>query len=110
MAYDHRTFILNIYDAVADPSRWQSVLDGFSERVNAKGCIVFEWDGHGPDRALIAPHFSSYYDPSALSKYIERCFEYEAEDQDIFEAHSLQTDGVDLIDDRVIATDSVALK
>lgn len=110
MAYDHRTFILNIYDAVADPSRWQSVLDRFAERVNAKGCVVFEWDGHGADRKLIAPYYSSYFDPAALTTYLDRCFEHEAEDQNTFEAHSLHADAVDLIDDRVIEPDLAALK
>lgn len=107
--HDH-AFVLNIYDAAVDPNQWQSVLDRFAQRVNAQGCVIFEWHGTGADRSLHAPHFSSYYDPNALRTYLDRCFDLEAEDQDTFERHSLRSDGIDLVDDSVIAPSLAELK
>jgi DNA-binding CsgD family transcriptional regulator len=108
-AYDH-SFVLSIYDAAAAPDRWQSILDEFADRVNAAGAILFGWVGAGETRRLIAPHYSSFYDPGALQMYLDKCFEHESADQDVFEAHSLQTDGIDLIDDSVLAPSVDALK
>ncbi|MCG6904778.1 MAG: helix-turn-helix transcriptional regulator [Rhodobacter sp.] len=103
MNNDIRDTVLGIYDTVADPSLWTGVLDRFAAQLNAKGCIVFEWQGFGNQRKLVAPHFSSYFNRAGLEKYIEKCFEYEARDQDIFEAHSRKSDRIDLIDDSVLA-------
>lgn len=98
-----RNTVLDIYDTVADQGRWPAMLDQIAAQVNAFGCIVFEWQGRGQDRSLSAPHFSNHFDPEQLRTYIDRCMPFEAVDQDIFEAHSLVSDGIDLIDDSILA-------
>lgn len=98
-----RNTVLDIYDTVADQKSWPELLDRIAAQINAFGCIVFEWHGHGSNRSLSAPHFSSLFDPEQLQTYIDRCMPFEAVDQDIFEAHSLVSDGIDLIDDTVLA-------
>lgn len=53
---------------------------------------------------------SSFYDPSQIKIYTDRFFEEEARDQDAFEAHSLMSDQIDLIQDDVLAPSIEALK
>lgn len=98
-----RDFVLEIYDTVVDSGRWQPVLDRFADMVGAMGCIVFEMDGEGDDRKLTAPLYSSKYDPELLAGYIKYFRQFELADQDLFEAHSLAADTIDLIDDSVLA-------
>ncbi len=95
--------VLGIYDAVADSSLWPDVLQGFAEQIDAVGCIVFEWDFDSLERKLTAPIASSYYDTDVLETYVEKCAADEAKSQDIFEAHSLAQDEIDLIEDDVLA-------
>ena len=110
MGEDVRDFVLEIYDTVVDPQRWPGVLDRCAEMVDGLGCIVFEMDGHGPDRKLTAPLHSSKYDPELLTGYIKYFRDFELVDQDVFEAHSLAADGIDLIDDAVLAPSIEELK
>lgn len=104
-----RDFILQIYDTVVDAHKWPEVLDQLADMVDAMGCIVFEMDGVGPDRRLSTPIHSSKYDRELLEGYIKYFREFELVDQDIFEQHSLAADGIDLIDDSVLAEDEDAL-
>lgn len=106
----HRDDILGIYDAVGQPQAWPSVLDRIAEGIGAKGAIVFEWSALGPGRVLSATHFSNFFDETQLLTYIDKCQAFEAADQDIFEAHSLNSDGINLIDDGVLAPSVAALK
>ncbi|MEM9715622.1 MAG: hypothetical protein AAF826_03795, partial [Pseudomonadota bacterium] len=109
MGDDTQDFILRLYDAATDNSIWPVVLQDFADRINAVGCIVFEWDNSAGQPTLTAPICSAHYDPEAVSTYIERCFTHEARDQDIFEAHSLVSDRIDLIEDDVLAENDTAL-
>ncbi|MEM7685378.1 MAG: hypothetical protein AAF293_11170, partial [Pseudomonadota bacterium] len=104
MSDDTRSLILDVYDTVADPSLWQGVLDRFAKALDAKGFVIFELNGYGADRVLSASHYSSYHQPELLQAYIDVYREWELKDQDTFEAHSLAADGIDLIDDSVLAT------
>ena len=97
--------ILRVYDAAADDRLWPQVLQEIADRIDALGCIVFEWQeltgpGH---RTLGVSTTSSYYDPAAVETYLVKCREHEVQDQDVFEAHSLKLDRIDLIEDDVIA-------
>ena len=103
MSQDMRDLILDVYDTVADPSLWQSVLDKFAAALDAKGFVVFELHGYGDARVLSASHFSSYHQPDLLQAYIDVYLKWELIDQDTFEAHSLASDSIDLIDDSVLA-------
>lgn len=105
-----RDDILSIYDAAVEPKTWPLVLDRIAEGIGARGAIVFEWSSQDASRVLSATHASSFFDPVQLATYIERCQVFEAADQDIFEAHSLQSDGINLIDDSVLAPSVAALK
>lgn len=105
-----RNTVLSIYDTVADPGLWPDVLSRVADEINARGCIVFEWHDQDGARSLDAPFYSGFYKREAMDQYLIKCFEYEAIDQDIFEAHSLQSDGIDLIDDTVLAPSVVELK
>lgn len=102
--------VLSIYDTVADATLWPDVLQRFAEQINAVGCIVFEWDGSSQQRKLSASITSSYYDPVAIDTYISKCFKDEAYNQDVFEAHSLAQDRIDLIEDDVLASTLTDLK
>ena len=104
MSDDHKNFVLEIYDTVADQSLWPGVLDKIADKINALGCMVFEWESLDNRRSLTVPHASSFYKKEVINHYVNKFFEHEARDQDIFEAHSLASDGVDLIDDRVLAS------
>ncbi|WP_350333522.1 helix-turn-helix transcriptional regulator [Coralliovum pocilloporae] len=95
---------------MADPSLWPDLLQEFANQINAAGCIVFEWQTHALERRLSVSVASSAYDLNAIETYIERLFEDEAHDQDVFEAHSLKSDAIDLIQDDVLATSLEDLK
>ena len=103
MSDDMRNLILDVYDTVADPSLWQGVLDKFAAALDAKGFVIFELHGYGNERELSASHFSSYHQRDLLQGYIDEYRHWELIDQDTFEAHSLASDGIDLIDDSVLA-------
>lgn len=102
--------VLGIYDAAADNTLWPDILQRFADQIDARGCIIFEWRGLPDQRELVAPIASSYYDPDAIRTYVARCFEHEAMNQDVFEAHSLEQDRIDLIEDDVLAPSLQALK
>ncbi|MEM6479931.1 MAG: LuxR family transcriptional regulator [Pseudomonadota bacterium] len=106
---DIHATVLSIYDAVADEALWPGVLQRCADEIDALGCIIFEWHDSDHGRALSAPLASSYYDPAAISRYVSRCFADEASDQDVFEAHSLARDSVDLIEDDVLAASATQL-
>ena len=110
MADALRELVFDIYDTVAEPDGWADILDRMTEDLGGFGCIVFEWEGGRRAQKLIAPHFSGRYHAEMLSTYLEKCFSLEAEDQDIFEAHSLNDDLIDLVDDSVIAPSIAALR
>ncbi|WP_425101649.1 helix-turn-helix transcriptional regulator [Tropicibacter sp. S64] len=102
--------VLRVYDAAADDALWPDVLQQIADECGAVGCIVFEWDGMPHNRVLRPTVASSYYDLAAIGTYIEKCYPDECRDQDIFEAHSLRLDRVDLIEDDVLAPSMEALK
>ena len=105
--------ILGIYDAASDAALWPGVLDRLADRLNAHGCIMFEWAGYGsadPQRKLLASHISARHKREVLEGYLEKCAAEEMRDQDVFEAHSLRSDTIDLIDDSVLAPNLNELK
>ena len=109
MADDLRDLVVDIYDTIADPARWSGVLDRVSDGLGARGCIIFEMQGLGDDRTISAPYYSSLYQAELLSGYLSEHGATEMADQDIFEAHSLASDGINLIDDDVLADSDEAL-
>ena len=111
MALTEERTLLRIYDTIADQSLLPNVLDEISHSINALGAIVFEWDAAPVAKRKLRAHcFSSYFDPALLQGYIDRCGAEESRDQDVFEAHSLRADGIDLIDDAVLAPSIEALR
>ena len=68
----------------------------FSEQAYHPG-----WDELGDSLRNVIP--SSAYDPAEIQKYIDLQITAETRDQDIFESHSLMQDGIDLIEDDVLA-------
>ena len=110
MPNQQRDTVLSIYDTVADPSLWPTVLTRVADEINARGCVVFEWQNDEEARILTAPYYSTYYAKEVMDQYLIKCFESESADQDIFEAHSLQSDAIDLIDDSVLAPSLAELK
>ncbi|MEX0308393.1 MAG: LuxR C-terminal-related transcriptional regulator [Ruegeria sp.] len=99
----HKETILNIYDAAADTELWPEVLQKIAWQVGAVGCIVFEWQEFLNKRKLAVSAASSFYEVPQIEKYIARFCVEETRDQDIFEAHSLKTDQINLIQDDVLA-------
>lgn len=99
---DFSSVVLDIYETVSEPSTWPKVLDRISERLNARGCIVFEWDLSGERRMLHAPIITSGYDRKLMDDYIRRNHELEAVDQDIFEKRLLEFDEIEVIDEAVV--------
>ena len=106
---DARDFVLDIYDTVADPRLWPSVLDRFADQVGARGCIVFEWQGDDEQRTLDATHMSSRYERAKLDQYLSIFQSFEIEDQNRFERLSLESDAIDLIDDSRLFDDEATL-
>lgn len=94
--------IHDIYDTVVDTALWPSVLDRVADCVGARGCILFEWEGGRGNEKLVSPHMSARYDPARLDAYLGAFHALESEDQDRFEALSLQSDGIDLIEDTAL--------
>lgn len=95
--------ILKIYDTVADPASWPSMLDEISHYLNAQGAFIFEMEGFGDDRLLRAPYFSTGYSLEAVSEYLRLHTAQELRDQDRFAYHSKAADGLELIRDEVLA-------
>ncbi|MEM1298945.1 MAG: helix-turn-helix transcriptional regulator [Pseudomonadota bacterium] len=98
-----RELVLDIYDTVVQPENWLPVLDRIGERLDAWGCLVFEIQREGSGRRVVASHMSSAFEPDLLAQYMEIHKERELLDQNLFEAHSLATDGIDLLDDDILA-------
>ena len=109
MTDDLRDLVVDIYDTIADPARWAGVLDRVSEGLGARGCIIFEMNGLGAERRISAPYYSNVYQADLLDAYLQQHGATELADQDVFEARSLATDGINLIDDDVLAPSDEAL-
>lgn len=95
---------LKIYDAVADPTGWQPVLDQVVDQTGAHGSIVFEWHETETTRKLTAPLHSGRYPPKLVSLYLDHYAHLEKQDQDIVRRHTHDHDAVQLLDDSLIAT------
>lgn len=101
---------LKIYDAVADPDRWQPALDQLVDEVGAHGSVVFEWRPENGDDRLTAPLHSGRYSESALAFYLKNCAHLEAQDQAIIRQHTSAHDDVELLDDSLLAQSLDALR
>ncbi len=93
---EFRDLVLDIYQTVADPGDWQKVFDQIAQRVDARGCILFEWRNYGNERKLEAPLITSNYARELVQTYIDKYANWESEDQDLFEQQSLTLDGIEL--------------
>lgn len=100
----YRDFVLEIYQAVPEPSRWTSTLDRMCEHFRGRGIIVFEWEFHDIDRKLVTPWHTSGYDEDILASYLKRNQYYEEQDQDIYERQLLSIDGIEIISEDVLYT------
>ena len=101
----YRDVVLDIYQTVSDPSLWPDVLDRIRDSVTGRGAILFEWQLMGNNRQLIAPHYTTNYEPDILAGYLERFSEWEEKDQDLYERQLLQFDGIELISEDVLYND-----
>lgn len=95
--------ILKIYDAVANPDGWQPALDQLVDMAGAHGSIVFEWADHNGEQTLTAPMHSGRYPRSMVEYYLSQFSHLEAQDQTIIRAHTQDHDGVELLDDTLLA-------
>ena len=66
---------------------------------------MFEWQLTGEQRKLVAPHYTTNYEPEILAGYLERFSEWEEKDQDLYENQLLQFDGIELISEDVLYND-----
>ncbi|MGV6849567.1 MAG: hypothetical protein ACWA5A_14430, partial [Marinibacterium sp.] len=98
--------VLRIYDAAADYTRWQAVLDRLADVVGAKGCLVFDAE----ERNLNVSLHSSFYDSAELADYIRKYYRSETRDQEIFMAQARELDTIDVISDQVLYADLNAFK
>ncbi len=101
--------ILRIYDTVADPANWPNVLDDIAHYINAQGAFIFEMEGVGDERSIIAPYFSTTYSHDAVNEYLQLHRLQELADQDRFAYHSKAADGLELIRDEVLADSEAEL-
>lgn len=102
---EYRDLVLGIYQAVSDPNDWQSVLDRITELVNAKGCLIFEWNVRDGGRQLEIPLMSSSYKPEVVQDYFKRFQKWEAADHDIFDNQLLTLDNIDLLSEEILYSD-----
>lgn len=103
MSDDTQEVLLEIYDSVADQTRWSSVLDKFVERVGAQGSIIFDWEEAEGRKRLTAPLFSGFYSADVLAAYLQKCAHLEAQDQAVLRQHTSDQDQIDVIDDTILA-------
>lgn len=101
---------LRVYDTVANPSIWPEMLDCLVERIGAQGCIFFEWVDAEESRRLTAPIFSGFYSAEGLQTYLRKCAHLEARDQEALRSNTRDDDGIDLIDDSVLAASKTELE
>lgn len=99
------TMVLQAYSAAHSPQKWTAVLDSLTEHFDANGIIIWEWRGHGEEKRLKSPLFSSYYQPDILEDYLNRHQSWEFADQVQFEQKSLAygisaPDKVELVNER----------
>ena len=97
-----RELVLDIYDTVATPAKWGQVLDRLGEHLDARGVAIFELNGMEASRRIDVPFMSGDYDRAQMEAYLGAFHQWELEDHDAFERHSLAADGVDLIDSRAL--------
>ncbi|MEL6474947.1 MAG: hypothetical protein AAFQ21_12760, partial [Pseudomonadota bacterium] len=100
----YRELVLNIYQAVSEPERWQVVLDTLTDLVSARGCMLYEWDMRGGTRSLTVPLMSSDFekDRSLIEAYFQRFRKWEAQDHDAFDQRLLERDGIDLLSEEIL--------
>lgn len=100
-----RGLTLEIYDTALDPKLWPAVLDKIANYIGARGAFLFELEGEGTDRHVIAPYFSSSYQPELVLGYLARHNVQELLDQDKLAEHSRMSDGIELIGEDVLFQD-----
>lgn len=104
---DH--LIGSIYETAVNPDRWPTVLTAVAAHVGARGAFLFELLEEDGGRRIRAPYFSDRYDRALVDGYLARHMAQELADQDEFARCSRQSDGIDLIDDSVLAPSEAAL-
>lgn len=102
---EYRDFVLDIYQAVSHPSHWLKVLDRITERVNAQGCIVFEWSMENQNRRLEAPLFTSNHERADIEKYLNKFQKLEMQDHDQFDKRLLNSDTIDVVSEEILYDD-----
>jgi len=91
--------ILAIYDTTINPGAWPEVLDQASRYIGATGAMIFELEGPGDRRRILAPHVSKIYDAQLVADYINAYHAEELIDQDIFTSLSKPTDQIHFVTD-----------
>jgi len=97
-----RGLVLEIYDAALDPKLWPALLAKIADHIGARGAFLFEQEGEGADRSVIAPHFSRNYETELVQGYLARHNRQELLDQDRLAEHSRHSDGIELIGEDVL--------
>ncbi|MEM7268716.1 MAG: helix-turn-helix transcriptional regulator [Pseudomonadota bacterium] len=94
-----KELVLEIYDTVAAPHRWPSVLDKVSAEVNARGFILFELVAAESSRRISTLHNSSIFEPDLAGPYIETFRSLGFEEQELVDAMTSRGDGIAIIRD-----------
>ena len=100
-----RSLTLDIYDTALDPKLWPAALGKVANYIGARGAFLFELNGDGDERTIVAPHFSSNYEPALVQGYLVRHNAQELLDQDKLAEHSRLSDGIELIGEDVLYSD-----
>jgi DNA-binding CsgD family transcriptional regulator len=101
--------ILAIYDTTINPGAWPEVLDRASRYIGATGAMIFELEGPGDRRRILAPHVSKIYDAELVASYIKTYHDEELTDQDIFTSLSKPTDQIHFVTDDALTNSEAEL-
>lgn len=107
--HTHET-ILKIYDAAADDTLWPDVLQRIADGANAAGSVVLRHSGFGSEMKIFAPYVSDLVHKNVIDDYLVEFRDDEIRDQAKLVKHTSGADGVNLLEDDVLAPDLETLK
>jgi hypothetical protein len=105
-----RELALDIYDTVVDQSKLPGALQRFAEAIDARGCIVFEMPDRSVGPTLTVSAHSEGYEPAVINNYISHFAVQELADQAPFEACSLSSDKIELVDESIMGKTKAELR
>ncbi len=102
--------ILKIYDAAADDTLWPEVLQRIADGANAAGSLVLRHSGLGQEMNFSAPYISNVAHKQVIEQYLEEFRDDEIRDQCTLVDHTSSADGINLLEDNILAADIETLK